>query len=217
MTIEFFSKNKKAIDWLGKSSNKLGFFFVALVLLVITSTWVLQNYFSVTKIEVKAIDGKTKVETRDGSKLLSKGDKSEISVGDKITVSDQSSAMIVLSNGESYLLSEDERLIFSRLEKDVRGSSFYFTDLEKGKEIVVNTNPSLTKNSAAVLSNISLLPPPAGQVLGASDQKLSQSQKYEKFLAISICVEKDKETKNYSQNLQKCLQQNNLETLADLN
>jgi hypothetical protein len=217
MAIEFFNKSKKVIGWLKQSKTRLGVFVIILLLLFIPGAWLLQNYFSITKIEIQAVDGKTKLDTKDGQKTLSKGEKSEIGVGDKIAVSSQSSAVIILSNGESYLLSEDERVIFSRVEKDVRGSSFYFTDLEKGREIVVNTNTSLTKNSAAVLSNINLLPPPPGQVLGASDQKLTQAQKYEKFLAIGKCVDEDKETKNYSQSLQKCLEQNNLENLSDLN
>lgn len=217
MAIEFYSKKNRLSSWLKLSKVKTAFFVVAILFLCFSGAWFIQSYFSVTKIEIQGVEGQTKVNTKDGQKIISKGDKSDLQVGDKIAVSNNSSAMIILSNGESYLLSEDEKVIFSRVEKDVKGSAFYFTDLEKGKEIVVNTNPGLVKNSAAVLSNINLLPPAKGQVLGASDYKLSETQKYEKFLSISECIEGDIEQKDYSQSLRNCLQKNNIESLSDLN
>jgi hypothetical protein len=190
----------------------------AIGLLGISSIWfVYHNWFKPSPVSVELANGDVSLIRKFDKINLNQQFPENIYAGDSIEIGENSTAVLVFNNGQNVSINGKKQLLMTSSNKFGSDQLFVFQDTITGKIFSYSIKFGLDKSSAAVVAANDDMTP---NVLGAFDQKVDDSSKYEQFSTIFNCVS-DKKTQlleqfKYSVELKNCLLQNQLNSVEDL-
>lgn len=173
--------------------------------------------FAPSIVNVELIKGEVSLVRRFDTIKLDSNNSTKIYSGDLLKIPENSTILLVFSNGQNVILDGQKELRLNSSSKFGNDQLFVFQDQLSGRNFNYSIKFGLDKSSAVVVaSNDDAIP----NVLGIFDRKLTSQEKFTLFTKIQSCLSQKEvilqANFNYNTELKACLQENNLVSLDEL-